>query len=61
MPAWNPRLALRTGVLIGIGLDLNTTNFHLRWSLADRAGEWNRKLGLDLSSEDLARWVDELA
>ena len=57
---WNPKLALRTGVLIGIGLDLNTTNFHLRWSIADRAGEWNQKLGLELTSEDLARWVDVL-
>ena len=25
-------LALRTAVYIGLGLDLNTTNFHLRWS-----------------------------
>ena len=24
---------LRTGVFIGLGLDLNTTNFHFRWSL----------------------------
>src|SRR5262249_27639088 len=24
----------RTGVFIGLGLDLNTTNFHFRWSLA---------------------------
>ncbi|HKI20067.1 MAG TPA: beta-ketoacyl synthase N-terminal-like domain-containing protein, partial [Isosphaeraceae bacterium] len=29
---WNRRLGLRTGVLIGIGLDLNATNYHLRWS-----------------------------
>ncbi len=57
---WDQRLALRTGVLIGIGLDLNTTNFHLRWSLPDRAREWNRVLGLDLSPEALARWIDEL-
>ena len=57
---WDQRLALRTGVLIGIGLDLNTTNFHLRWSLPDRAREWNRVLGLDLSPEALAHWIDEL-
>jgi len=57
---WDPLLALRTGVLIGIGLDLNSTNFHLRWSLADRARQWNKTLGLGLSSQDLARWVDEL-
>jgi acyl transferase domain-containing protein/3-hydroxymyristoyl/3-hydroxydecanoyl-(acyl carrier protein) dehydratase len=24
---------LRTGVFIGVGLDLNTTNFHLRWAM----------------------------
>ena len=42
---WDPRLALRTGVLIGIGLDLNTTNFHLRWSLADRAGDGTESWG----------------
>ena len=57
---WDSTLALRTGVLIGIGLDLNTTNFHLRWSLADRARAWNDALGLELSSEELARWIDEL-
>ena len=27
----------RTGVFIGIGLDLNTTNFHFRWSMQDEA------------------------
>jgi acyl transferase domain-containing protein len=57
---WDPRLGLRTGVLIGIGLDLKTTNFHHRWSLADRARDWSRTLGLDLAPEDLARWVEEL-
>jgi acyl transferase domain-containing protein/3-hydroxymyristoyl/3-hydroxydecanoyl-(acyl carrier protein) dehydratase len=57
---WDPKLALRTGVLIGIGLDLNTTNYHLRWSMAGRAREWNRTLRLGLSREDLARWAEEL-
>ena len=52
--------ALRTGVLIGIGLDLNTTNYHLRWSMADRARAWNEELGLALSHDELARWTDEL-
>ena len=39
---------------------LEHDQFHLRWSLADRAREWNEKLGLGLSREDLARWIDEL-
>ena len=51
---------LRAGVFIGIGLDLNTTNFHLRWSLLNQAREWDRQLGLDLSSEELAEWTRQL-
>ena len=31
---WNQALALRTGVLIGLGLDQNTANYQLRWRLA---------------------------
>jgi acyl transferase domain-containing protein/3-hydroxymyristoyl/3-hydroxydecanoyl-(acyl carrier protein) dehydratase len=57
---WDARLAVRTSVLIGIGLDLNTTNYHLRWSLAERAREGNAALGLGLAPEELDRWVDEL-
>src|SRR5205085_6769295 len=31
---------LATGAFIGLGLDLNTTNFHFRWSLRERARRW---------------------
>ena len=57
---WDARDALRTGVLVGIGLDLNTTNFYLRWSLPERAREWNDALGLELSDDELTRWIDDL-
>jgi acyl transferase domain-containing protein/3-hydroxymyristoyl/3-hydroxydecanoyl-(acyl carrier protein) dehydratase len=57
---WDVQSALRTGVLIGIGLDLNTTNYYLRWSMAARAGGWNEELGLALSPDELAGWTDEL-
>ncbi len=57
---WDAQTALRTGVLIGIGLDLNTTNFQLRWSLADRAKGWNDSQRLGLAHDQLARWIDEL-
>ncbi len=53
---WDERSALRTGVLVGIGLDLNTTNFFLRWAMAAKARRWNRDLGLELSAEH----IDEL-
>ena len=42
---------VRTGAFVGLGLDLNTTNFHLRWSSiaagvsADRAGLRSRRTG----------------
>ncbi len=57
---WDSRVALRCGVLIGIGLDFNTTNYHLRWSLPALAREWNASLGLGLSPEQLADWVNKL-
>ncbi len=45
------------GVFIGLGLDLNTTNFDLRWSLAEAGRRWAKKLGWDLSPEDEAEWI----
>ena len=57
---WDANQAIRTGVLIGIGLDLNTTNFHIRWSLAEKARDWNDVLGLGLAPDELARWTDDL-
>ncbi|TAJ91585.1 MAG: type I polyketide synthase [Gammaproteobacteria bacterium] len=48
------------GVFIGIGLDLNTTNFHLRWSLLNRAREWRRDMGLALDEREFQQWVTEL-
>jgi PfaB family protein len=48
------------GVFIGIGLDLNTTNFHLRWSLLNKAKQWSEQLGLDLNDEELHEWIKEL-
>ncbi len=49
-----------TGVFIGIGLDLNTTNFHFRWSLLNRAKTWARQLGLKLNDKELDDWTQSL-
>lgn len=46
------------GVLIGLGLDLGATNFHLRWALAERVREWARELELD--EEATQAWLAEL-
>ncbi|MBC8113853.1 MAG: hypothetical protein H7062_05715, partial [Candidatus Saccharimonas sp.] len=50
----------RTGVFIGIELDPNTTNFHLRWSVEQDAPRWAEMLGLDLTPDELAEWTKQL-
>jgi len=51
---------LRTGVFVGLSLDLNTTNFHLRWVLPQLARDWAKQLRLDLDDEQLSAWTEEL-
>ena len=51
---------LRAGVFIGIALDLNSTNFSFRWSIAEKAGAWARELGLELNEDELAAWSASL-
>src|SRR6185369_3052888 len=49
-----------TGVFIGIALDLNSTNFSLRWSAADKAAQWAAELGKNPAPEEFASWVESL-
>src|SRR5262249_7484660 len=51
---------VNAGTVIGLGLDLETTSFHLRWLMRSRAGDWARQLGLSLSEAELDRWSGEL-
>ncbi|GFO65696.1 type I polyketide synthase [Geomonas paludis] len=51
---------LRAGVFVGIALDLNSTNFAFRWTIAEKAQAWARQLGLQLSPEDLEQWIEQL-
>lgn len=51
---------VRTGVFAGIALDMNTTNFALRWSLPRFAAAWAHALGFDLSEDELDDWIREL-
>src|SRR5262249_36293097 len=58
--SWDTGRAVRMGVLIGIGLDLNTTNFYLRWSMAHKARAWDDDLGLGLSHDQLNGCIEQL-
>ncbi|MSQ52006.1 MAG: hypothetical protein EXR28_08970 [Betaproteobacteria bacterium] len=57
--ARNPALvSSRSGVFIGLGLDLRTTDFHFRWATRARAIEWARTAGLDLESPEARQWIE---
>jgi len=49
-----------TGVFIGIALDLNSTNFSLRWAMPGKASRWAEELGRELTPGDLAEWTSRL-
>jgi len=51
---------LRAGVFIGIALDLNSTNFSFRWSIAQKARLWAKELALELTEPEMAAWVAQL-
>jgi acyl transferase domain-containing protein/3-hydroxymyristoyl/3-hydroxydecanoyl-(acyl carrier protein) dehydratase len=51
---------LRTGVFLGLELDLNTTNYALRWSIRARAPAWARELGRESEGPQFQAWVDAL-
>lgn len=50
---------LRTGVFIGIGLDLNTTNFHLRWNAKKFLPRSGGEQGFTPINEEFTAWVEE--
>ena len=59
--AGKPQLdASRSGVFIGLGLDLRATDFHFRWAMKRRAPEWARKAGLEAGSGEEAQWMAQL-
>ncbi len=50
----------KTAVLIGIALDLNSTNFSFRWSIAEEAKRWQLELEKKLSPQELESWTSQL-
>ncbi|MDK9716816.1 MAG: type I polyketide synthase [Trichlorobacter sp.] len=50
----------RTGVMIGIAFDLNSTGFSLRWPMPQQAKGWAVKLGRNLTEAELTDWTGTL-
>ncbi len=55
---WDDSDRLGSGCIVGLGLDLNATNFHVRWSLLDRARGWDRNARPCGRRAGLRRWVE---
>jgi acyl transferase domain-containing protein/3-hydroxymyristoyl/3-hydroxydecanoyl-(acyl carrier protein) dehydratase len=55
-----PELCERTGVFLGVALDLNTTNFHLRWWVRTLATEAARGRGI-IDTPGGREWVERCA
>jgi len=51
---------LRAGVVVGLGLDLESTSFHLGWVLRDQVRQWAQLLDIDLCPDEELAWVAEL-
>ncbi len=48
------------GVFIGLGLDMNTANFHFRWALLETAREQARQQGWNLSEKEEKEFLSGL-
>jgi acyl transferase domain-containing protein/3-hydroxymyristoyl/3-hydroxydecanoyl-(acyl carrier protein) dehydratase len=51
---------LRTGVVVGLGLDLETTSFHLRWLVRERVRAYERELGWQWTQAEREAWIEKL-
>ena len=59
--ARNPKLTpSRSGVFIGLGLDLRATDFHFRWAIKQRAAAWAHRAGLVSDSSEAKQWMAHL-
>lgn len=52
---------LRTGIIVGLGLDLETTGYHLRWLVRERVRRYEQALGLTWSAAERDAWAEQLA
>jgi acyl transferase domain-containing protein/3-hydroxymyristoyl/3-hydroxydecanoyl-(acyl carrier protein) dehydratase len=53
----SPRL--RTGAVVGLSLDLETTSFHVRWVLERHARAALVRAGVDVTEAELRAWLDQ--
>lgn len=50
----------RAGVFLGLGLDLNTTNYHFRWWALEAGRAWRRSHPGNLDEPGFSEWLQQL-
>ena len=50
----------RAGTFVGIGLDPNAANYHVRWRVEEGSEQWARALNPHVSQENYGPWVSAL-
>jgi acyl transferase domain-containing protein/3-hydroxymyristoyl/3-hydroxydecanoyl-(acyl carrier protein) dehydratase len=51
----------RAGAIVGLGLDLESTTFHLRWLIPARVRAYARARGVELTEDEANAWARALA
>ncbi len=50
----------RMGAIIGMGFDMEATDFHLRWNIGRFYKDWLHRAGISLNPADSHRWQESL-
>ncbi len=54
------KLRPRMGAIIGMGFDMEATDYHVRWSLSKTHADWLQQAGISLDSTRKAAWLESL-
>ncbi len=54
------KLRPRMGAIIGMGFDMEATDYHVRWSLGNTHANWLKQAGFSLDDDQKAVWLKSL-
>ncbi len=54
------KLRPRMGAVIGMGFDMEATDYHVRWSLGNTHADWLKQAGVSLDDAQKAVWLKSL-
>ncbi|MEI6261861.1 MAG: beta-ketoacyl synthase N-terminal-like domain-containing protein, partial [Deltaproteobacteria bacterium] len=54
------KLRPRMGAIIGMGFDMEATDYHVRWNLGNTHADWLKQAGVSLNDDQRAAWLKYL-